>query len=102
MIRRPPRSTLFPYTTLFRSDRAAQERSRQVVRFRGLAMPTPVRDSQVTVYEDTSWERMWASETSRLLQAVRPWLFLPLLLLARGGAHPAKGEMPAGPLPPPP
>src|SRR3712207_7187747 len=24
MIRRPPRSTLFPYTTLFRSDRAHQ------------------------------------------------------------------------------
>src|SRR2546422_5284186 len=24
MIRRPPRSTLFPYTTLFRSDRAVQ------------------------------------------------------------------------------
>src|SRR2546422_8214032 len=24
MIRRPPRSTLFPYTTLFRSDRIAQ------------------------------------------------------------------------------
>src|SRR5256885_12093957 len=26
MIRRPPRSTLFPYTTLFRSEVAAQER----------------------------------------------------------------------------
>src|SRR3712207_7297222 len=26
MIRRPPRSTLFPYTTLFRSGRAAQDR----------------------------------------------------------------------------
>src|SRR5258708_20842943 len=25
MIRRPPRSTLFPYTTLFRSNRGAQE-----------------------------------------------------------------------------
>src|SRR3712207_7308397 len=25
MIRRPPRSTLFPYTTLFRSERAAVE-----------------------------------------------------------------------------
>src|SRR3712207_7554947 len=25
MIRRPPRSTLFPYTTLFRSDRHAHE-----------------------------------------------------------------------------
>src|SRR2546422_7775235 len=26
MIRRPPRSTLFPYTTLFRSDRAGRAR----------------------------------------------------------------------------
>src|SRR2546422_8610947 len=28
MIRRPPRSTLFPYTTLFRSSRAAAARSK--------------------------------------------------------------------------
>src|SRR5256885_4582498 len=28
MIRRPPRSTLFPYTTLFRSTTAARARSR--------------------------------------------------------------------------
>src|SRR5690242_21576726 len=28
MIRRPPRSTLFPYTTLFRSGRARQHESR--------------------------------------------------------------------------
>src|SRR5258708_18210401 len=27
MIRRPPRSTLFPYTTLFRSSRAQQQRA---------------------------------------------------------------------------
>src|SRR3712207_8762351 len=27
MIRRPPRSTLFPYTTLFRSEDAPQERA---------------------------------------------------------------------------
>src|SRR3712207_7266126 len=27
MIRRPPRSTLFPYTTLFRSERARLERA---------------------------------------------------------------------------
>src|SRR3712207_8680853 len=26
MIRRPPRSTLFPYTTLFRSERAGEDR----------------------------------------------------------------------------
>src|SRR3712207_9113752 len=28
MIRRPPRSTLFPYTTLFRSERAGHQRRR--------------------------------------------------------------------------
>src|SRR5256885_6262533 len=32
MIRRPPRSTLFPYTTLFRSDSAAAAASRAAVR----------------------------------------------------------------------
>src|SRR3712207_7547610 len=31
MIRRPPRSTLFPYTTLFRSPRGARGRSRPMV-----------------------------------------------------------------------
>src|SRR2546422_3982888 len=30
MIRRPPRSTLFPYTTLFRSHGAGQQRRRPV------------------------------------------------------------------------
>src|SRR4051812_49979769 len=30
MIRRPPRSTLFPYTTLFRSDRYMQADGRRV------------------------------------------------------------------------
>src|SRR3712207_7944037 len=31
MIRRPPRSTLFPYTTLFRSDAVAVQRERLFV-----------------------------------------------------------------------
>src|ERR1035438_10846601 len=31
MIRRPPRSTLFPYTTLFRSDERANDTDRRVV-----------------------------------------------------------------------
>src|SRR3712207_8682857 len=31
MIRRPPRSTLFPYTTLFRSDAARAERLHRLV-----------------------------------------------------------------------
>src|SRR2546426_5835544 len=49
MIRRPPRSTLFPYTTLFRSrcraDRAVGARARRVVRAHARRRQTlPVRD----------------------------------------------------------
>src|SRR2546430_16817653 len=36
MIRRPPRSTLFPYTTLFRSQRAADLRGRDTGRHQPL------------------------------------------------------------------
>src|SRR2546425_6678117 len=53
MIRRPPRSTLFPYTTLFRSRNKLQggarrhhhadraQRRRQVHRFQGAVRPAP-------------------------------------------------------------
>src|SRR5256885_16726191 len=37
MIRRPPRSTLFPYTTLFRSGAAAARRGKRELRARGRA-----------------------------------------------------------------
>src|SRR2546427_5246958 len=44
MIRRPPRSTLFPYTTLFRSLlRGAVHRPRAAVRARGGRGGVPVR-----------------------------------------------------------
>src|SRR2546427_8445810 len=35
MIRRPPRSTLFPYTTLFRSDRAKPAEDLFAIQLRG-------------------------------------------------------------------
>src|SRR3712207_8551584 len=35
MIRRPPRSTLFPYTTLFRSGAAGDDRRHDLVGLRG-------------------------------------------------------------------
>src|SRR2546429_4265107 len=50
MIRRPPRSTLFPYTTLFRSERAidepgAEQRGRRHGRFGvGIRLPRVHRD----------------------------------------------------------
>src|SRR5258708_16628026 len=43
MIRRPPRSTLFPYTTLFRSQHAGQVGVADVVALVGLA-DGPLRD----------------------------------------------------------
>src|SRR5689334_24140816 len=46
MLRRPPRSTLFPYTTLFRSERAAGERKmRRDVRHRPKLAHDPVDKS---------------------------------------------------------
>src|SRR3712207_6991966 len=40
MIRRPPRSTLFPYTTLFRSDPMTVQRASHTAR-RGVRSPAP-------------------------------------------------------------
>src|SRR3712207_7230077 len=60
MIRRPPRSTLFPYTTLFRSP--------------GMARPTPSRSPRTSLssLSCTSWVRAtwsaslcWCRERSR-------------------------------------
>src|SRR5256885_10908344 len=39
MIRRPPRSTLFPYTTLFRSIAAATAQNKLMVEFHGCTVP---------------------------------------------------------------
>src|SRR5690554_7324083 len=41
MIRRPPRSTLFPYTTLFRSPAAFLEQMRRVDMWRDLDLSDP-------------------------------------------------------------
>src|SRR5256885_11160888 len=43
MIRRPPRSTLFPYTTLFRSARAALRRALRSNGFSESDIPAPLR-----------------------------------------------------------
>src|SRR2546430_5169332 len=47
MIRRPPRSTLFPYTTLFRSLRGAQQRRHQELDEAGYCVDRAVNDEAV-------------------------------------------------------
>src|SRR3712207_6873080 len=61
MIRRPPRSTLFPYTTLFRSERTRHRRShraprarRQLPVQRRAREPPPRRGHQPRSEEHTS------------------------------------------------
>src|SRR5260370_19234650 len=60
MIRRPPRSTLFPYTTLFRSPNNAVRsaiRSTKILSFAACApSPTAPRPSKVAVGEGRSEE----------------------------------------------
>src|SRR2546425_9677484 len=62
MIRRPPRSTLFPYTTLFRSRRPV--RGRRVLLHR--EMSVPVEEEQVLAHEIGRGEGRSEEHTSEL------------------------------------
>src|SRR3712207_8524251 len=59
MIRRPPRSTLFPYTTLFRSD--AGEASAGAQPLRGLSVLI-ADDNEINVLVLTEFLRHWGAE----------------------------------------
>src|SRR3712207_7157249 len=48
MIRRPPRSTLFPYTTLFRSPSPATNRSNSACALRARCSGPPGEETRVT------------------------------------------------------
>src|SRR3712207_7483854 len=56
MIRRPPRSTLFPYTTLFRSQRTPRHWSREEVEL-------------VTTVTNRCWESIERSRAEKALRA---------------------------------
>src|SRR2546425_7893692 len=62
MIRRPPRSTLFPYTTLFRSSPAAAPTSRNSRR----VMPSVTGDMRTSDAEGSEAERRSEEHTSEL------------------------------------
>src|SRR3712207_8762316 len=82
MIRRPPRSTLFPYTTLFRSEAAAREEDEALDE-----LPELGRDRDVAhlvslaadAQEDLSVARLRSEEHTSELQS-RQYLVCRLLL----------------------
>lgn len=55
------------------------------------------RGNQVTVYEDTSWERLLAGETGRMIGYVRPWASLLASFGVGALTHALWGHMPAVP-----
>lgn len=61
------------------------------------APPVTPAKSQVTVYEDTSWERMFSSEVGRLIGYIRPWAALGVLFPLGYLTHRLWGHMPAVP-----
>src|SRR5687767_15465670 len=71
MIRRPPRSTLFPYTTLFRSRRLrvgdADQRRREALRRRGVVPAVAPLDAEPRSEEHTSELQSLAYLVCRLL-----------------------------------
>src|SRR3712207_19202 len=73
MIRRPPRSTLFPYTTLFRSKTATSDWM-EIEKQRGISVTTSVmefdyRDYKINIL-DTPGHQDFAEDTYRTLTAV--------------------------------
>src|SRR2546423_12007567 len=69
MIRRPPRSTLFPYTTLFRSPRGSDHRSRPDIcaASRSPSSACPACRSRIRSEEHTSELQSLAYLVCRLL-----------------------------------
>src|SRR5258708_13479189 len=66
MIRRPPRSTLFPYTTLFRSPATSKKRTKPSKRGRRWAVwrvcSVPEKKSSVAAFTDESRSEEHTSE----------------------------------------
>src|SRR3712207_8985277 len=82
MIRRPPRSTLFPYTTLFRSLNAAAGTANAKVLLNPLQSPAIVRARQhvaiaVRSEEHTSELQSRQYLVCRLLLETKPSTFCP-------------------------
>src|SRR3712207_9001366 len=80
MIRRPPRSTLVPYTTLFRSERALAERPGEP-RFAfqlGRALDAASRDAEAVRYYREAADKRSEEHTSELQS--RQYLVCRLLL----------------------
>src|SRR2546422_6475020 len=82
MIRRPPRSTLFPYTTLFRSDECDDRRREchwEIRRFRNAASDHTSHETRTA--ESRSDQRRWRSRSEEHTSELQSRLHLVCRLL---------------------
>src|SRR3989442_8228477 len=79
MIRRPPRSTLFPYTTLFRSVAAREQVDSGLQQLVGALRSDPCAAGGVLRVADAQVQRVRSEEHTSELQS-RPHLVCRLLL----------------------
>src|SRR2546422_4344107 len=85
MIRRPPRSTLFPYTTLFRSERPVPELRAEVVREIDSAV-----DVDVDVVAGGALDQRSEEHTSELQSRLHLVCRLLLEKKKKEGVHPTR------------
>src|SRR5215813_12501854 len=83
MIRRPPRSTLFPYTTLFRSDDAIAAVARDEIGFARQSLQDGPREGRVPV--------VIAAVSPRIAEQRRP--AVARALIVRGGGNRLPGRI---------
>src|SRR2546429_6354301 len=84
MIRRPPRSTLFPYTTLFRSEKHGFRAKDAPYRLQVTVAGDRIGGSEETLKVPDSWERSYARlrSTNDTLELVFTVLYIALLVVA--------------------
>src|SRR5256884_3535806 len=70
MIRRPPRSTLFPYTTLFRSQPATEPGWEGTKSWRTQQVVYGKERTLVMTYNQNLFDRQWATVQNDLAQAL--------------------------------
>src|SRR2546422_5532741 len=80
MIRRPPRSTLFPYTTLFRSVSAGGDHSITYPIFKAIAARAPIGMVHIDAHTDT-WGEFFGSRSEEHTSELQSRLHLVCRLL---------------------
>src|SRR5256885_11019599 len=83
MIRRPPRSTLFPYTTLFRSGSSPLLKEKRKGIFACAGCDLPLFSSETKYESGTGWPSFWQRSEEHTSELQSPCNLVCRLLLEK-------------------